>query len=95
MELRKIRKNSSCATRNLSTHCMQNDNYSLFDMSVYSSLTVLPLRHLLNFETLRCSLREALISKLREMNNIKCQNLVIFSFKIGMKHQSPISVNQI
>ena len=30
-------KNSSCATRNLSTQRMQNDNCSLFDMSVYSS----------------------------------------------------------
>ena len=25
--------------------------------------------------------------KVREMNNIQCQNLVIFSFKIRMKHK--------
>ena len=28
------------------------------------------------------------------MNNIKCHNLVIFSFKIRIKHKSSLSVNQ-
>ena len=39
--------------------------------------------------------REALISKLKEMNNIKCQNLIICSFKIRMKYKSSISIHQI
>ena len=34
-------------------------------------------------------------SKLREMNNIKCQNFVIYSFKVRMKHKSSLSTNQI
>ena len=39
-------------------------------------------RRLLNFKTVGCS---PCYLKVREMNNIKCQNLVIFSFKIRMK----------
>ena len=31
--------------------------------------------------------REALISKLGEMDNVKCENLVILSFKIGVKQK--------
>ena len=31
----------------------------------------------------------------REMDNIKCRNLVIFSFKIKMKHKCSLSINQI
>ena len=33
--------------------------------------------------------------KVREMSNIKCQNLVIFSFKIRMTHKFSLSINQI
>ena len=29
------------------------------------------------------------------MNNIKCQNLVIFSFKLRMKHKFSLSINQV
>ena len=30
--------------------------------------------------------------KIREINNIKCQNLVILSFKIKMKHKFSLSI---
>ena len=48
-----------------------------------------PLR-LLNFKTVSCGA----YFKVRKMNNIKRQNLVIFSFKIRMKHKFSISINQ-
>ena len=54
-------------------------------------------QRLSNFEILKYGAyyREALISKLGEMNNNKCQKLVIFSFKIRMKRSSSLSINQI
>ena len=33
--------------------------------------------------------------KVKKMNNIKCKKLVIFSFKITMKHKFLLSLNQI
>ena len=43
-------------------------------------------RRLSNFETeVRGLLEGGAYFTVREMNNIKCQNLVIFSFKIRMK----------
>ena len=39
--------------------------------------------------------REALISKLGEMDNVKCENLVILSFKIGVKQKFSLPIKQI
>ena len=36
-----------------------------------------------------------LFREVREKTNIKCQNLVIFSFKVRMKHKFSLSINQI
>ena len=33
--------------------------------------------------------------KVREKNNIECQNFVIFSFKIKMEHKFSLSINPI
>ena len=62
--------------------------------------TVFPLisapRRLLNFETGVWRLLEGgAYFKVREMNNIKCQNFVTFPFKIRMKHKFSLSIIQI
>ena len=33
--------------------------------------------------------------KFKETNNIECQNLVIFSFKVRIKHKFSLTINQI
>ena len=50
------------------------------------------LRGALNRE--RRLLKGGTYFEVRELNNIKCQNLVIFSFKIRMKHKFSLSMNQ-
>ena len=67
----------------------------MFSIEAYRiSFNKRPQRQL-NFETVRCDAyqREALISKLREMNNIKCESFVIFYFKIRMKHKTINKLN--
>ena len=48
-------------------------------------------QRLFNFDTVRCLYN----FKIREMNNMKLQNLAIFSFKIRMKHKFSLLINQI
>ena len=53
-------------------------------------------RRLLNFKTeVRRLLEGGAYFKFRKINNIKRQNLVIFSFKIRMKHKFSLSIKQI
>ena len=65
----------------------------IYKYILYYIHTVFPListpRRLINFETWQGG-EEVLggaYFKVREMNNIKCQNLVIFSFKMYMRHK--------
>ena len=69
--------------------------YILYYIHTVFSLISAP-RPLINFETWKRG-EEVLggtYFKGRERNNIKCQNLAIFSFKMRMRHKFSLSVNQ-
>ena len=54
-------------------------------------------RRLLNFETVRCNPIRGrhFYFKIREINNVKYQHIVIFYFKIRMKYKCSLWINQI
>ena len=63
-----------------------------------SSYCISSSRHprcLLSFETARFLLEGGACFKVRDMNNIKYQNLVFFFLKIRMKHKFSLSINNI